>query len=96
MSILDVEKYNALKLNDKSIDEYESESVDPRIQVKQMRVQPVKSFCFVTCIINCAFSSFFLLQGELERLNKSSCDINKMETELEVRCINHCNKRIKL
>ena len=33
MSILDEEKFNALKLTDKTIDEYESESVDPRIQV---------------------------------------------------------------
>ena len=29
----DLDKYNALKLNDQSIDEYESESVDPRVQV---------------------------------------------------------------
>lgn len=29
----DLEKYSVLKLNDQSVDEYESESVDPRVQV---------------------------------------------------------------
>ena len=71
----DLEKYSALKLNDQSIDEYESESVDPRVQVNNF--------------MGCFFFFFFLIylfkfQGELERLNKSSADINKMETELEV------------
>ncbi len=38
MSVLDadMDNYNSLKLNDQSIDEYESESVDPRIQVKRL------------------------------------------------------------
>jgi hypothetical protein len=33
----DLEKYSALKLNDQSIDEYESESVDPRVQVNNSK-----------------------------------------------------------
>ena len=40
MSVLDadMDNYNSLKLNEQSIDEYESESVDPRLQVKRLGI----------------------------------------------------------